>query len=362
LVSNEDIGFQGPNVCGLGFTLSLSAARQFIDSDSRNAEVLFPYLIGNDLNTNYDQSVCRWIINFFDWPLKGTQDGGGHCASDYPPVLAILEAAVKPERKALPPTNHFNKAAARSWWQYGGPRHALYKALRQVKRTLVTATVSPTNAVSWMPSKMVFDKQVVCFPIDDDGFFAVMQSSFHWAWAWAYSSTLGSGTLRYSPTNCSATFPLPQDFTLLRPIGECYCEGRKQIMLCRKEGLTSIYNRFHDRGDQSEDIARLRALHEEMDQTVAAAYDWSDLDLGHGFHETKQGVRYTISESARRTVLDRLLALNHQRYEEEVKAGLHDKKKPATKARKKKPDPVGATRRVAPTGRPKCRSHPRQPR
>jgi len=118
-------------------------------------------------------------------------------------------------------------------------------------------------------------------------------------------------------------------------------------MLCRKEGLTSIYNRFHDRGDQSEDIARLRALHEEMDQTVAAAYDWSDLDLGHGFHETKQGVRYTISESARRTVLDRLLALNHQRYEEEVKAGLHDKKKPATKARKKKPDPVGATRRVA---------------
>jgi hypothetical protein len=33
--------------------------------------------------------------------------------------------------------------------------------------------------------------------------------------------------------------------------------------------------------------------------------------------------------SARRTVLDRLLALNHQRYAEEVKAGLHDKKREA---------------------------------
>jgi hypothetical protein len=63
----------------------------------------------------------------------------------------------------------------------------------------------------------------------------------------------------------------------------------------------------------------------ETDGAVAAAYGWSDLDLAHGFHETKQGVRYTISESARRTVLDRLLALNHQRYAEEVNAGLHDK-------------------------------------
>ena len=34
----------------------------------------------------------------------------------------------------------------------------------------------------------------------------------------------------------------------------------------------------------------------------------------------------TGSGAARREVLSRLLALNHQRYEEEVKAGLHDKK------------------------------------
>ncbi len=63
-----------------------------------------------------------------------------------------------------------------------------------------------------------------------------------------------------------------------------------------------------------------------MDQAVAAAYGWHDLDLGHGFHETAQGLRFTISEAARREVLARLLALNHERYEEEVKAGLHEKK------------------------------------
>lgn len=89
--------------------------------------------------------------------------------------------------------------------------------------------------------------------------------------------------------------------------------------------MNSTYNHLHDRGEQSADIAWLRALHVEMDPAVAAAYGWSDLDLGHSFHATKQSERFTISESARRTVLDRLLALNHQRYAEEVKAGLHDK-------------------------------------
>jgi len=63
-----------------------------------------------------------------------------------------------------------------------------------------------------------------------------------------------------------------------------------------------------------------------LDYAVASAYGWADLDLGHDFHETKQGVRFTISGPARDSVLDRLLALNHQRYAEEDKAGLHDKK------------------------------------
>jgi hypothetical protein len=64
------------------------------------------------------------------------------------------------------------------------------------------------------------------------------------------------------------------------------------------------------------------------------------------FHTTKQGIRYTLSEPARREVLDRLLALNHQRYAKEVAAALHDKgakKKPAEtpdakRGRKKKFD------------------------
>jgi hypothetical protein len=144
-----------------------------------------------------------------------------------------------------------------------------------------------------------------------------------------YSSTLET-RLRYIPTDCFETFPLPhpspEQCASLNRIGEAYHKHRRQVMLDRQEGLTATYNRFHDPEETAADIARLRELHVEMDNAVAAAYGWDDLDLGHGFHETSQGLRYTISQEARWEVLDRLLALNHERYEEEVKARVHEKK------------------------------------
>ncbi|MBA3634998.1 MAG: hypothetical protein H0W57_01055 [Rubrobacteraceae bacterium] len=112
----------------------------------------------------------------------------------------------------------------------------------------------------------------------------------------------------------------------------------------RQEGLTKTYNRSHNPDESAEDIERLRELHVEMDRAVANAYGWDDLDLGHGFHETKQGMRFTISEEARREVLDRLLLLNHKRYAEEVEQGLHDKKKKKRKTKKRpKPRADGGT-------------------
>jgi hypothetical protein len=112
----------------------------------------------------------------------------------------------------------------------------------------------------------------------------------------------------------------------LEDIGERYYTHRQSIMLANQEGLTKTYNRFHDPHERSAEIVKLRELHKEMDEAVAHAYGWDDLALGHGFHETKQGLRYTISEAARRKVLDRLLLLNHARHEEEVKAGVFEAK------------------------------------
>jgi hypothetical protein len=63
----------------------------------------------------------------------------------------------------------------------------------------------------------------------------------------------------------------------------------------------------------------------ETDIAVATAYDWHDVELGHGFYETALGSRFMIKPAAREEILHRLLELNHQRYTEEVVQGLHEK-------------------------------------
>jgi hypothetical protein len=161
--------------------------------------------------------------------------------------------------------------------------------------------------------------------------FALLQSTFHDDWARFCGSTLET-RMRYTPSDCFETFPFPSNPQSLDDIGEQYYQHRQSFMLTRQEGLTKTYNRFHDPYETSEDIVHLRELHKKMDESVAHAYGWDDLDLGHGFHETKHGLRYTISESARREVLGRLLKLNHERYAGEVAQGLHEK---GAKAKKK---------------------------
>ena len=85
-----------------------------------------------------------------------------------------------------------------------------------------------------------------------------------------------------------------------------------------------------------------------MDQMVASAYGWDNLDLGHGFYKTAHGQRFTISEDARLEVLQRLLKLNHMRYEEEVAAGLHGNAatKKSDKARKRETQTINSEKDV----------------
>jgi hypothetical protein len=103
------------------------------------------------------------------------------------------------------------------------------------------------------------------------------------------------------------------------------------------------YNRVHDPKEEAAGVAELRRLHVELDHAVAAAYGWEDLALDHGFWETRQGMRFTVSPNSRVELLDRLLELNHARYADEVRSGLHSGKNTATAKRKAARQPSSST-------------------
>jgi len=288
LAANSSKSFIGSYVLGMGFVLEPEEAQALIAKNPKNKDVLFPYLNGQDLNSNPDQAPSRWVINFFDWPLSPEQDDpkkpkGAPYASDYPDCLDIIEKLVKPERINKPPTNHFNKAIARDWWLYGGPRKELYEAIkeRNQNKILVAARVSKLLMFSFVKSNQIFSDQLVVLGFNENKYFALLQSSLHTLWAWEQCSTMRDAGIRYSPTDGFETFPFPDlnptTQQQLEDIGQRYYEHRQTIMQRNQEGLTKTYNRFHDPDETDPEIEKLRQLHIEMDNAVCAAYGWNDL-------------------------------------------------------------------------------------
>ena len=139
--------------------------------------------------------------------------------------------------------------------------------------------------------------------------------------------------MSYSPTDCFSTFPLPEPLeenVAVEAAGEAYYAFRAEMMIARDQGLTDTYNRFHTRGENAADIARLRALHHEMDVAVLRAYGWDDLAdrTAPEFmeQEADEGktpkTRLDWPSDFKDEVLARLLALNATRAAEERAAGL----------------------------------------
>jgi len=228
-------------------------------------------------------------------------------------------------------------------------------------KVLVVARISKTLAFSFINTNCVFADACVIFAKEGWDFFSIIQSTIHSHWAWHYCTTMKSD-LNYTPSNTFETFPFPQNIsephkTNLENIGKDYHEFRAQLMCKMQLGLTKTYNLFHQKNllevlpvhddqvksksdDKHNDILIFRKLHKQMDEIALQAYGWDDIDLAHDFYEVyylpeNDRVRYTISPEARKEVLKRLLKLNHEIHEQEVKEGLDKKNKQREKAKNK---------------------------
>ncbi|MGE5471183.1 MAG: Eco57I restriction-modification methylase domain-containing protein [Bacteroidota bacterium] len=319
--------FSGCHFLGDGFLLTHDDAKRIVGNNPRNRDVIFPVINGQELNGNPDQAPDRSIIRFFDWEVEK--------AKTYQEPFSIVERDVKPIRETQ------NRARNRDyWWLYAEHRPGLTKSLARLKYCFVAAATTKYLNYSAAPANYVFTHALFVFTTDRWDLYAMVQSSLHEVWARKYSGALET-RLRYSPSECFETFPFPQGLwqtenSNLATLGERYHEHRRSLMKSLWLGLTDIYNLLHTRDLTPTEVARiskkplpeaetgyqgileLRRQHRELDFAVRDAYGWLDLDLEHDFVEVEtlpenDRVRYTISPSARKEVLKRLLQLNHQR-------------------------------------------------
>jgi hypothetical protein len=273
------------------------------------------------------------------------------------------------------------------WWQYGTYTPALYSATKSKKEVIAISQVTTHIAFAIVDADMIFSNRLIVFaPICVSSSFSIMQARIHQSWAIRFGASQDERFV-YGPEECFETFPFPTTFLdaqasdpaheatteSLEVIGERYHQLRAELMAANNEGLTSTYNRFHDPSETSSGLLELRRLHGEMDQAVLNAYGWSDVPTTCGFgldylvtdddaqlpDELQERIdrgdlffwdagdaldfqgqleaygaisgrrklpwRYRWPDAVRDDVLARLLALNAERYAEEVAQGLHSK-------------------------------------
>lgn len=345
LSENADKVYQGSIFLGDGFLLAHDEADRLRQADSRNGEVIFKTINGDQLNNTPTQEPQRSVISFHDW-----SEGRARL---YGEPFAIVEREVKPER-----LKQKDKGGRDFWWRFLRPRQELYASIRPLSRCFVAAATTKYLNFSAAPTSYVFLNTIYVFTTDRWDLYSVVQSTIHEVWARKYSGALKQD-LRYSPSKCFDSFPFPSGQwqmpnSVLAAIGERYHEHRRALMLQLWLGLTDIYNLFHARDLTPEKVAKvskkslaeaqagyegileLRRLHVKLDTVIRDAYGWQDLDLGHDFHEVEtlpenDRTRYTISPTARKELLKRLLAENHRRAAEESGKASQTTAKPAGK-------------------------------
>ncbi len=319
--ANLGLAYEGFGPYGSGFILpNGSVESDTLTADANYHPIIFDYVGGDDILNNPEGKSDRKIIYIgkmdrIDFERK------------YPKAYQLIELTVKGER-----AKKSKRVAAMPWWQFLWPRPGLKARMDQLRKVLVRPRVAKHHAFMQVPADWIISNSANVICTEHLSLFSAVQCRAHEVWTRFFASSM-KDDLRYTPSDCFETFPLPPKFETaqeLESAGRTYHEHRAALMVARKEGMTKSYNRFHGRAETAADIEHLRELHSAMDRAVLDAYGWHDLaeraapiflDETNEDDHTYQGRLFWPSDF-RDEVLARLLALNAERHAEEVRLGI----------------------------------------
>ncbi len=278
-----------------------AALQEILDRRPASAEVVHPFLGGEEVLTDPEHRPHRRVIHFDQLGLEEAR-------AAHPELVAIVERTVRPFREAKGSTKA-DLAHKAAWWRFANPRPELARATRGLDRVIVIPRMSSAVHAVMVPTGAVFSDQLVVVASSSHALLAVLSSVVHEAWAGLLCSTLGDG-LRYTPSDVFETFPLPtatlgalEEQAEVERAGEAFAEARAACLRGRGIGLTRLAALLRE-GAAGDDLHRLGEAKAALDGAVLAAYGWRDVQVGPGGR---------LAEDAREGVLRRLFALNEAR-------------------------------------------------
>ncbi|WP_421857460.1 class I SAM-dependent DNA methyltransferase [Oceanicaulis sp.] len=313
LKANERLAHRGVQLIGAGFIVTPEKARALgLGRNPKVSEVIKPYRNGRDINQK-PRGVM--VIDLFGLTSEQVRD-------QYPAIYQHVLENVKPERD-----QNRRGSYKKNWWIFGEPRNQLRPALSGLERSIVTTETSKHRFFSFAQAGTLADNMLVQVAADEASKLSILNSCIHIPWAIAAGGRLGVGNdPRYNKTRCFDPFPFPvlDDKPALKAQLE---ELGERLDSFRKERLekhdfltmTKLYNvlervRALEAGKDGEPpltpaerdiyeaglVGVLKEIHDQIDEAVFEAYGWpSDLNEDE--------------------ILERLVALNHERAAEEAR-------------------------------------------
>jgi len=288
--------FQGQTHGHKGFLLTRSEKDTLLRRAPREAEVIFPFMIADELLAGVPPAPSRWVIDFTPRDVMEAMRFEHSFARLRQLVLPDREHAAEEERQRNDEAKKQNPRAKvnlhhakflEHWWHLSYPRRELMARLAALPRYIVCAQVTKRSVFEFVHTGIHPNAALMAFPMSDDYSFGILQSGQHWAWFKARCSTL-KGDFRYTSDTVFNSFPWPQ------------APNPTQALAVAQAGreLRAMRNNAMQRMGCS-----LRALYRSLD--VAGKNPLKDAHA-----KLDEAVRQAYGFPAREDMLESLLALN----------------------------------------------------
>ncbi len=197
--AKSDACFQGQTHGHEGFLLSSNEARLLLAKEPKTADVVFPFLITDDLIGTHGGKATRYVIDF------GRRDI--HQAQSYKALFKRIETRVLPDRKAAADRERLqNEEATRDnakgkiakdhasaldkWWLLFRCRGDMLSAINARPRYIACGRVTRRPIFAFVHPEIHPNDSLAVFPLADDYSFGILQSGIHWQWFTQRCSTM----------------------------------------------------------------------------------------------------------------------------------------------------------------------------
>jgi hypothetical protein len=282
LAANSATGgcFQGQTHGHEKFLLTAPEAESELQAHPRSREVLFPYLIANDLIGKKDSLPERFVIDFQRRELLDAQEFKALFDRVKKGVLPDRQKAAAEERERNDEALRENPSAKtarhhenflKRWWNLSYPREDMMEALQPLSRYIVCGRVTLRPIFEFICGSIRPNDALMVFPYDDDYSFGILQSDAHWSWFTNRCSTL-TGRFRYTSNTVFDSFPWPQNPTpkTVKSVADAaknLRDLRNELRTAHDLSLREIYRALELPGSSP-----LKDAHDKLDQAVRSAY------------------------------------------------------------------------------------------